>query len=242
MNLLLDVVDLMQLQEVWSWRPIVVAFSRLERREALPGSIRFDLNALIPRLAQLRRSPDWLNAANDPARLPIRDFSETDLSRLCPDTSADTVRQSLFDAAYDRFVVARYRGSAGPTCRLLLALAEARRLDAADYLDDLHLPRPGSPDWIPADITDEIRSLDGRYDAAEPGTPAAYVIADSFWTLLVKAETADLEAAARCQDETPAADARRQLAELVEVARAWNRSPSVVGLCYQIVSETENRD
>lgn len=242
MNLHLDVVDLLQLQEIWSWRPIVVAFSRLERREALPGSLRFDLSELMPRLAQLRRSPDWLHADDDPARLPIRAFSETDLNRLCPDAGADAARRALFYAAYERFVIARYRGRVGLTCRLLRALAGAQKLDANDYLDGDDLPHAGSPDWIPADITDEIRGLDARYMSDKPGTPAAYVIADSFWMLLVKAEAADLEAAAERQDERPPADARRQLSGLVEVARAWNRSPSVVGLCYQIQSETENRD
>lgn len=242
MNLHLDVVDLLQLQEIWSWRPIVAAFSRLERREALPGSLRFDLSELMPRLAQLRRSPDWLHAADDPARLPIRAFSEADLNRLCPDAGADAARRALFYAAYERFVIARYRGRVGLTCRLLRALAGARKLDADDYLDGDDLPHAGSPDWIPADITDEIRGLDARYIGDKPGTPAAYVIADSFWTLLVKAEAADLEAAAERQDEGAPVDAHRQLSDLVEVARAWNRSPSVVGLCYQIQSETENRD
>jgi hypothetical protein len=241
-NLHLDVVDLLQLQEIWSWRPIVAAFSRLERREALPGSLRFDLSELMPRLAQLRRSPDWLHAADDPARLPIRAFSEADLNRLCPDAGADAARRALFYAAYERFVIARYRGRVGLTCRLLRALAGARKLDADDYLDGDDLPHAGSPDWIPADITDEIRGLDARYIGDKPGTPAAYVIADSFWTLLVKAEAADLEAAAERQDEGAPVDAHRQLSDLVEVACAWNRSPSVVGLCYQIQSETENRD
>lgn len=234
MHLSLDVVDLLQLQEIWSWRPIVAAFSRLERREPAPiiGAVRFDLNELMPRLARLRHSPDW-QQTNDPARVPIRDLSETDFGLLYPEVDAAQARQALFCAAYHSFVIARCRGPVALTAALLRALAGARRLDADDYLDTNALPRQGSPDWIPADITDEIRVLDARYRVTEPGTPAAYVVADSFWPLLVKAEEADISAA------VGAADQRRLLAALVEAARTWNRSPSVVGLCYQIEVEDE---
>ncbi|MBI5671236.1 MAG: hypothetical protein HZC41_24835 [Chloroflexi bacterium] len=235
MLLSLDVVDLLQLQEMWSWRPIVAAFSRLERREPQPamGAVRFDLNELMPRLVRLRHSSGWQQKTTDPARVPIRDLSESDFSLLYPELDAAQARQALFDAAYHSFVIARCRGPVALMAAWLRALADARRVKADDYLDARALPQPGSPDWIPADITDEIRGLDSRYRAAEPGTPAAYVIADLFWPLLVKAEEADITAAVQNSGD------RRQLMALVEVARVWNRSPSVVGLCYQIEAEDE---
>lgn len=237
MHMLLDVVDLMQLQEVWSWRPIVVAFSRLERRETPTGAggLRFDLAELTPRLTRLRRSPDWQQKAADPARVPIRDLSEDDFSLLYPGTDAAQARQFLFDSAYHSFVVARYRGPVEATVSLLRSLARARQAETGDYLDQHGLPQSGSPDWIPADITDEIRGLDTRYNAAEPGTPAAYVIADSFWSLPVKANAAALDT----EPEPDDYNQHQRLITLIEVARTWNRSPSVVGLCYQIESEDE---
>lgn len=242
MHLVLDIVDLLQLQEIWSWRPIVVAFSRLERREPPPrsGSQRFNLAELVPRLSRLRLSPDWqqIRHHEDPARLPIRDLSDTDLSYLYPEATAAGLRQSLFFAAYRCFVIARYQGAVQPTGTLLRALADVRQLAADDYLDVYALPRQGSPDWIPAEITDEIRCLDTRYQPAEPGTPSAYVIADTFWPLLVKADSRDLDAAARqVSGSLPPESCREQLDRLLEVAQMWNRSPSVVGLCYQVQSE-----
>ncbi len=242
MHLVLDIVDLLQLQEIWSWRPIVTAFSRLERREPLPrtDSLRFNLAELVPRLSRLRLSPDWqqMRHNEDPARLPLRDLSDTDLSHLYPEAEAAGLRQSLFFAAYRCFVMARYQGAVQPTATLLRALAEVRQLAAEAYLDIYALPRQGSPDWIPAEITDEIRCLDTRYQPDEPGTPSAYVIADTFWPLLVKAEGSDLAAAARrASGSLPPEACREQLERLLEVAQMWNRSPSVVGLCYQVQSE-----
>lgn len=241
-QLILDVVDLLQLQEIWSWRPIVVAFSRLERREPQPqvGTLRFELTELMPRLSRLRQSPDWQTAHHnqDPARLPLRDLSDTELNDLYPEIAPDGLRQSLFLAAYQCFVVARHRGADQPTRALLRALADVRQLEADDHLDVYAFPRQGSPDWIPADITDEIRGLDSRYRGAEAGTPAAYVIADSFWSLLLKAEANELDSAARlASSTTPVEVCRRQLASLLAVAQLWNRSPSVVGLCYQVQLE-----
>jgi hypothetical protein len=243
MHIVFDVVDLLQLQEIWSWRPIVAAFSRLERRETppRPDSLRFDVAELTPRLSRLRHSPDWQQdrKADDPARVPIRDLSEAHLSQLYPETEASAVRQSLFYSAYRSFVVARYQGDVQTTGALLRVLADCRGLDANTWLDDGGQPRQGSPDWIPADITDEIRSLDARYQPAEPATPAAYVIADSFWSLLVKAEETEIEAAARQYSETETQQEQnfQELTMLVELSRVWNRSPSVVGLCYQVHPE-----
>lgn len=242
MRLIIDIVDLLQLQEIWSWRPVVVAFSRLERRAPTlySGPLRFELAELAPRLSRLRQSPASQQArhTDDPARLPLRDLSDTDLGHLYPEAEADGLRQSLFFAAYRCFVVAQYQGLVQPTGALLRALTRTRRLDADDYLDVYALPRQGSPDWIPADITDEVRSLDTRYQPTEPATPAAYVIADPFWSLLVKADNSDLDAAARLVSGAAAPEScRQQLDRLLEVAQMWHRSPSVVGLCYQVQSE-----
>ncbi|HEX2906889.1 MAG TPA: hypothetical protein VHO69_08520 [Phototrophicaceae bacterium] len=233
MDLILDVVDLLQLQEIWSWRPSVTAFSRLQRRDGPPGLLRFDLEELVPRLTRLRHSPEWRqnHSESDPAKVPLRDFLATDLLTLYPDTDAATICQQVFRSAYQAFVVGQYRGTVAATCSWLRALAAVRCLAPDDYLDADHLPRSGSPDWIPADITDEIRSLDARYRLAEAGTPAAYVVAEQFWSLLVKAGEHDLAAIPHPnQFGVP-------FTRLLEVAHTWNRSPSVVGLCYQVALE-----
>lgn len=247
MQIVFDVADLMQLQEIWSWRPIVTAYSRLERREPLFASpLRFDVAELTSRLTRLRHSPDWRQdgKGDDPARAPIRDLSEAHLSQLYPEAETGSLRQSLFYAVYARFVVARYQADVQLTGLLLRALADRQAVDADHYLDSDGQPRQGSQDWIPVDITDEIRSLDTRYRPAEPGAPAAYVIADSFWSLLVKAETAEIEAVVQqCGDTGTQPDQRLQeLTTLVKLARIWNHSPSVVGLCYQVHLEDSVRD
>jgi hypothetical protein len=239
MQIVFDVADLMQLQEIWSWRPIVAAYSRLERRETRFASpLRFDVAELASRLTRLRHSPDWQQdrKTDDPARVPIRDLSEAHLSQLYPETEAASLRQSLFYAAYAGFVIARYQAEVHSTVLLLRALANRQAVGVDSYLDEDGLPRQGSPDWIPADITDEIRSLDARYHSAEPGAPAAYVIADSFWPLLVKAEAAEIEAAAQQCADTVTQQKRccQELTALVKLARIWNHSPSVVCLCYQL--------
>jgi len=246
MQITLDIVDLLQLQEIWSRRPVVTAFTRLEGRQmALPCTVDFNVDQLLPRLARLKRSPAWrVNKANisaDPARIPLRDLSEDYLNELYPEAESPSVmRQSLFNAAYSRFVIAHYRGDVDQTGRLLQALARVRQMAGESCLDADLLPRPGSPEWIPADITDEIRCLDERYDSAEPGLPATYVIADQFWLLLVKASPSELDESARlcCPDDDPTcSDSYRQALKILwQVAYAWNRSPSVVGLCYQVSS------
>jgi hypothetical protein len=244
MQIIFDVVDLLQLQEIWSRRPVVTAFTRLETRPtALPSSVDFNIDQLLPRLARLKRSPVWLlnskkHSATDPARIPMRDLSEMYLSELYPEsTSGAEVRQSWFQSAYSRFVVAHYHGAVNQTQQILGALARVRQMDADQVLDDNQLPPHGSPEWIPSDITDEIRSLDERYDPAEAGLPATYVISDQFWPLLVKATPDEIEAAAKVccaiSSFTDEAHNRQALTALSEVAIAWNRSPSVVGLCYQ---------
>ncbi len=240
----LDVVDILQLQEVWSRRPVVTAFTRLENRQTeLPCAIDFNVDQLLPRLARLKRSPVWRvsksNLTNDPARIPMRDFSDEYLHELYPEAdSAAAMRHQLFSSAYNRFVVAHYDGEVEQTRRLLRQLADVRQFDPGQFLDTELLPHQGSSEWIPADITDEIRHLDERYDQAEPGLPSTYIIADQFWALFVKATPEEFEETVRSEcDESDSVcmDAGRQRMEaLAQVAFAWNRSPSVVGLCYQV--------
>lgn len=246
MQIILDVVDLLQLHEIWSRRPVVTAFTRLEGRQtALPCEVDFNVDQLLPRLARLKHSPTWrmnkANVTNDPARIPLRDLSEDYLSELYPEVdSAAAMRQSLFTSAYNRFVVAHYQADVELTRRNLQTLADVRQVASEYCLGDDMLPPLGSPEWIPADITDEIRGLDERYDSTQPGLPSTYVVADHFWPLLVKASAEELEAAVRLNcapDETECLEANRQMLEVLgRVAYAWNRSPSVVGLCYQISS------
>jgi hypothetical protein len=171
----------------------------------------------------------------------LGDFSDAYLSEMYPE--ADPIsdqRQYLFNLVYDRFIVMRYCASVAQVSVLLKTLAQVRNSDLSGYLGPDDLPLAGSPEWIPLTITDEIRSLDKRYDPMQPGTPATYVVADHFWPLLVKASPAEIEATIRlgcpsnqaeCLEET-----RRLLTGLSEVAYTWNRSPSVVGLCYQITN------
>lgn len=242
MQICLDVVDLLQLREIWSQRPIITAFTRLEpRASAHEDDVDFRIEDLMPRLSRLRRSSLWLargGAANqDPARLPLSDFSEDHLGELYPEAeSAKDQRKLLFHAAYQRFIVTQYRGDLAETRAVLGALAAARHMPAEEYLDRHRLPREGSPEWIPADITDDIRGLDARYNPSEPGTPAAYVVSDQFWTLLVKvaAEEIDRAIAQIHHDGSSAETFRAALESLINVAYMWNRSPSVVGLCYQV--------
>src|SRR5690349_10881934 len=109
MQIILDVVDLLQLHEIWSRRPVVTAFTRLEGRQtALPCEVDFNVDQLLPRLARLKHSPTWrmnkANVTNDPARIPLRDLSEDYLSELYPEVdSAAVMRQALFTSAYNRF-------------------------------------------------------------------------------------------------------------------------------------------
>jgi hypothetical protein len=244
MQITLDVVDLLQLQEIWSRRPVVTAFTRLEGRQmALPCAVDFNVDELLPRLARLKRSHIWhmnkANATTDPARIPMGSLSDDYLNELYPEAdSGAAMRQSLFNAAYSRFVITYYRGDVDQTRHLLQAVARVRQVVPENCLDADLLPRPGSPEWIPADITDEIRGLDERYDSAEPGLPATYVVADQFWPLLVKATPQEFDESARLccsSDDAICFDPNRQALEVLgQVAYAWNRSPSVVGLCYQV--------
>lgn len=241
MQISLDVVDLWQLREIWSKRPIVTAFTRLqERPPALPSVIDFDLDDLMPRLARLKNSAIWRakEANRDPARLPMGEISEAYMVELYPEApSFGEQRQQLFTAAYARYVIAHYRSSTAPLQELLSTLVEVRNPESV-CLDTDRLPLPGAAVWIPADITDEIRGLDTRYDPAEPGAPAAYVVAEDFWLLLAKATDDELDDTVKmyCRNsESASADLlRRELSTLYEVAHSWNRSPSVVGLCYLI--------
>ncbi|MBL8161583.1 MAG: hypothetical protein JNJ61_06310 [Anaerolineae bacterium] len=241
MQICLDVVDLLQLREIWSQRPIITAFTRLEpRAAAVPNDVDFRIEDLMPRLYRLKRSSLWLargGAANqDPARLPLSDFSEDHLSELYPEAeSAKAQRKLLFHAAYQRFVVTQYRGDLGEMRAVLGALADVRRMPDGECLDANALPREGSAEWIPAEITDDIRGLDARYDAAEPGTPATYVVSDQFWPLLTKVAAEEIDSAitSALSNGRSAEAIRATLDALTNVAYLWNRSPSVVGLCYQ---------
>lgn len=165
-------------------------------------------------------------------------LSEIHLQVLYPEADQPAKsRQILFSAVYNSFVFAQYRGDAAQTRGMLRTLAQVRQIDVDRCLNAHSLPLMGGEEWMPADLTDEIRALDGRYEPDRPGTPATYVVADDFWTLLVKASPEDVEQAAarycagRANEQ--AAICSQQLNALVEVARSWNRSPSVVGLCYQ---------
>jgi hypothetical protein len=233
-QIIFDVVDLLQLQEVWSRRPLIIASSRLERREtAVPCAVDFSMESLVPRLARLKVSPAWQQRgrlSDDPARVPLGSMPEECLSQLFPEGGADAARQSIFYSAYSRFVFARYEGDIIETASLLGELNRLRGLD--NSLDANNLPRPGSQDWIPPDITDDIRCLDDRYDSSQPGAPATYVIAEPFWTLLVKATPQELDAAAGMESETWKGK-REALSQMVDASQMWSRSPSVVGLCYQ---------
>lgn len=233
-QIIFDVVDLLQLQEVWSRRPLLIASSRLERREAaIPCAVDFSIESLVPRLARLKVSPAWQRRgrlSDDPARVPLGSMPEECLSQLFPEGGEDAARQSIFYSAYSRFVFARYQGDIAETASLLGELNRLRGIE--DSLDRHNLPLPGSQDWIPPDITDDIRGLDDRYDSSQAGAPATYVIAEPFWTLLVKATPQELDAAAGLEAEDWA-EKRGALAQMVDASQMWSRSPSVVGLCYQ---------
>jgi len=244
MRVALDIVDLLQLQEIWSKRPIVTAFTRLEvRPPAVQSNANFSIGELLPRLARLKQSSTWQSknkrVSTDPARVPLAEFSEDFFSEMYPEAeSAAEQRQALFNSVYDRFIVTYYRGSVAQTGAALQTLARVRSMEPDEHLGADTLPLQGSQEWIPFNITDEIRSLDKRYNPVEPGAPAAYVVADEFWQLFVKVAPADLEETVRIQcasNSQEHADALRPLLNtLSEVAYTWNRSPSVVGLCYQI--------
>ena len=241
MQTVLDVVDLLQLQEVWVRLPITQAYSRLERRQAtLPCPLEFSVKKLMPRLGNLRASSAWranhLEKRSDPAQIPLCAMTDAYLDVLYPELpSPDHTRRQLFRSVYNYFVMAQYQDDLELTCALLRRLAEIRA--EMDCLDSEALPLAGSNYWIPIDLTDEIRSLDARYDSALPDTPSAYVVADEFWPLLVKATPDEVLAVAaqHCQEDVSSCidDCRQRLNQLIELAHNWNRISSVVGLYYQ---------
>jgi hypothetical protein len=251
MKTVFDVVDLLQLQEVWVRQPIVQAYARLERRRtALPCFVEFDIQDLMPRLERLRRSPAWhtnrLEKHSDPSQMPLCALTDAYLEVLFPDSvSPSQIRRQLFLSVYNHFVVAQYSDDANRTCDLLTTLAEIRAVDPEECLGMDNLPLAGSTFWIPVDLTDEIRALDARYDSGRPDTPAAYVVAEPFWMFMAKVTPADVVAAAtrytagsaRPPIEEIAADLQR----LVDVACDWNRISSVVGLCYQVGGAADAR-
>jgi hypothetical protein len=246
MKTVFDVVDLLQLQELWVRRPIVLAFSRLEQnRTTLPCEMSFSIKWLTPRLALLRNSTAWrhnkLEQVTDPAQLPMCKLSDEYLSILYPDAESPSVlRQSLFQSVYNHFVIMQYQGDTTVTHGLLRSLAGVRSFALSSCFNEDHSPLEGSNTWIPVDLIDEIRSMDGRYKIDEVNTPATYVISDDFWPLLVKAQPEDIERAATlyCQKDPSQiiGDCTRRINELTELARTWNRSPSVVGLYYQTIA------
>ena len=196
----------------------------------------------MPRLMRLKTSVLW-RANNptpgaDPARRSMGSLTDEYLLELYPDSAeAVALRQQLFMGAYSRFVIARFRDNATRMCAFFKALATIR--DAEEHLTHYGLPIAGAEEWIPAEITDEIRSLDSRYSIHEPGTPAAYVVDEPFWVMVVKASAQDIDSAIdRClpqsNSQSDADDLRAICASLSEVAQTWTRSPSVVGLCYQV--------
>lgn len=238
-----DIVDLLQLQEIWVRRPITRAYSRLERRQtALDCPFEFDLKTLMPRLGQLRNSSAWrLNRqerSTDPAQIPMCALTDGYLEVLFPDVVPAQARQQLFLSVYNHFVVSQYRADHSQTCALLKAVADTRSVEIARCLSADDRPVEGSNYWIPVDLTDEIRSLDVRYESARPDTPAAYVVGDDFWLLLVKATEDEIDSAASrdCSDPACADLSHRLLQQLVGLARDWNRTSSVVGLYYQVES------
>jgi hypothetical protein len=243
MQISLDVVDLLQLQEIWSRRPIVTAFSRLETRPPFrPSPDTFRIEDLVPRLARLKRSPAWLSRRSippitDPANIALGDLSDDYLSEMYPEAASPAEkRNALFLSVYNCYLVAHYGQSVANTAAALQLLARARHFEDFIGLDSSNLPVKGSPEWIPLNITDEIRGLDDRYDAAEPFAPSTYVVAEEFWPLLVKAEPEDVDAAVQIaresSDENQSQLLQQILTELIDLAHTWYRSPSVVGLCY----------
>jgi hypothetical protein len=163
MRLILDVVDLLLLHEVWSRRPVVTAFTRLEGRQTvLPTHLDFNVDQLLPRLARLKQSPVWranrANLTNDPGRIPMRDLSDAYWSELYPEVdSGAAARQSHFHSAYSRFIVAHYNGEVEQAQRLFQATAKVRHIDPQQCLDADLMPLHGSSEWIPADIRCSLR-------------------------------------------------------------------------------------
>jgi hypothetical protein len=248
MKTVFDVVDLLQLQEIWVRSPIAQAYARLERRQsAYPCPMEFRLMWLMPRLGQLRNSPAWqtnqLEKRSDPAQVPLCAMTDAYLEVLFPEgVAAAQTRQRLFLSVYNHFVVSQFQGDSGETCGLLRALSDVRAPGSNDYLNQANQPLEGSSFWIPVDLTDEIRALDSRYQGDRADTPATYVINETFWPLLVKSTAQDIQAAAaryvhdsKLPDtDVHEAHSQRQLWRLVELAHDWNRSSSVVGLYYQV--------
>jgi hypothetical protein len=252
MRISLDVVDLLQLQEIWSRRPVVTAFTRLEDRSSLyPVTENFSIEDLLPRLSRLKRSPAWLArrpnpALNDPGRVPLGDLSDEYLIEMYPDVPPVEKRASLFLSVYNCYLIANFRQTVEHTAAALGFLARVRGLETVNRLDSSNLPAEGSPEWIPLNITDEIRGLDDRYNPEEPGSPSTYVVAEDFWPLLLKAEPEHIDSAAdlalEMSDTAFCKALRDSLNELTVLAHTWYRSPSLVGLCYMQKDDEDTHD
>ncbi len=252
MRISLDVVDLLQLQEIWSRRPVVTAFTRLEDRASLyPVTENFSIEDLLPRLSRLKCSPVWLSrrpnpTMNDPGRVPLSDLSDDYLLEMYPEAPPAEKRASLFLSVYNCYLIANFKQSVAHTAAALQLLARVRRFDTMNQLDASNLPAEGSPEWIPLNITDEIRGLDDRYNPEEPGSPATYVVAEDFWPLLLKAEPEHIDSVAELAqdmfDTTFCQALRDSLNELTALAHTWYRSPSLVGLCYMQKDDEDTHD
>jgi hypothetical protein len=244
MQISLDVVDLLQLREVWIRLPIIVAYSRLANRTgAIADPTPFLVDDLVVRLARLRHSAVWLSdpltRGSDPARLPFADLTDDYLAELFPEAESPTAqRWVLFQAIYKRFVVAYCRDSSELTIDAFRLLARVRQFDLHEYVDSSLLPSEGSAEWIPAEIANPIQMLDCRYQADDADAPGTYVVSDDFWPQIAKSTPEDLTAATALWhdpgDDQRAPRMQAMLTRLVDVAVMWQRSPSVVGLCYQL--------
>lgn len=241
-----DVVDLLQVYEVWVRLPLVKVIPRMEHRQTLhPTPFQFESAALVSGLSALRRSASWqrsplAKASTDPGLLAFCQLSEEMLQALFPQlTALEThlsLQQALFHCVYQHYLVDRYTGAVQETQQLLQALSVIRAINTEEYFRPDGEPKEGSDYWIPVDLTDEVRALDTRYDSSAANTPAAYVVDEGFWHLLLKADSNEIDATVwhYCQmDQAASEDCAERLRQLVSVAHNWYRSPSVVGLYYQ---------
>lgn len=241
-----DVVDLLQVYEVWVRLPITKVVPRMEHRQtAYTPPFQFESAALTSGLSALRRSASWqrsplARSTTDPGLLPFCQLSEDMLTTVFPDLESPLpLQQALFHCVYQHYLVDRYTGAVQETQQILQSLSAIRAINTDEFFRAEGEPKEGSDYWIPVDLTDEVRALDARYNSALANTPATYVVDESFWHLLLKADSNEIDATVwhYCQSnplaQSASEDCARQLRQLVNVAHNWYRSPSVVGLYYQ---------
>lgn len=241
-----DVVDLLQVYEIWVRLPIAKVVPRMEHRQtAYTPPFQFETAALATGLSALRRSASWqrsplAKATTDPGLLPFCRLTEDMLSTVFPQLQTHLpLQQALFHCVYQHYLVDRFTGAIQETQQLLQSLSAIRASSLEEFFRGDGEPKEGSDYWIPVDLTDEVRALDVRYDSSAVNTPAAYVVDESFWHLLLKADSNEIDATVwhySQQNPLPQAASEacaKQLRHLVSVAHNWYRSPSVVGLYYQ---------